>query len=527
MLKVIIADDEERVCRLVQVLADWDALGMEVAGTASNGLEALELVKQVRPDILITDIRMPGCYGLELIQHAKESLPQLEIVIISGYAHFEYAQSAIKHGVGDYLLKPIQKGELMATLRKLGDRCRSRQAQGQQAVRQYSQEDLFRLQNRLVLDLAQRRLKSPSAKLLEQEYHVSVQPGLLQVMLLKLDYDLEQFSPASVGVIWEKAKKIFEPLLQPVCHGIVFYFQDAWGCAILNYSPSQREALRSRLREGLNQLVAQQALFGPVECSLGLSTPTDRPEELPQRFWESNDAICERLLEGSGRMLEGRPASSALAEENLLERYGRSVELLMDTLGQFQAQQAAQQLEESAMAVPGVRGRELLELVRSAGKLFALRVCGEDARQETEHFEKQCLQCSRASDLFVCLRQFQGHLLERTLQRRESGSQRPIRVAKQYVQSHYSQNITLEDVCAATGFSVSYFSALFKKETGEGFAKYLTRVRMERAKELLQETNLPVAEICSQVGYGDLKHFNQTFKKVTSLSPGQYRKLYG
>ena len=226
-------------------------------------------------------------------------------------------------------------------------------------------------------------------------------------------------------------------------------------------------------------------------------------------------------------MLEGRPASSALAEENLLERYGRSVELLMDTLGQFQAQQAAQQLEESAMAVPGVRGRELLELVRSAGKLFALRVCGEDARQETEHFEKQCLQCSRASDLFVCLRQFQGHLLERTLQRRESESQRPIRVAKQYVQSHYSQNITLEDVCAATGFSVSYFSALFKKETGEGFAKYLTRVRMERAKELLQETNLPVAEICSQVGYGDLKHFNQTFKKVTSLSPGQYRKLYG
>ena len=234
MLKVIIADDEERVCRLVQVLADWDALGMEVAGTASNGLEALELVKQVRPDILITDIRMPGCYGLELIQHAKESLPQLEIVIISGYAHFEYAQSAIKHGVGDYLLKPIQKGELMATLQKLGDRCRARLAQGQQAVSQYSQEDLFRLQNRLVLDLAQRRLKAPSAKLLEREYHISVQPGLLQVMLLKLDYDLEQFSPASVGVIWEKAKKIFDPMLQPVCHGIVFYFQDAWGCAILN-----------------------------------------------------------------------------------------------------------------------------------------------------------------------------------------------------------------------------------------------------------------------------------------------------
>lgn len=527
MLKVVIADDEERVCRLVQVLADWDALGMEVAGTAANGLEALELVKQIRPDILITDIRMPGCYGLELIQHAKEILPQLEIVIISGYAHFEYAQSAIKHGVGDYLLKPIQKGELMSTLKKLGDRCRARQAEGQQAIRQYSPADRFRLQNRLILDLAERRLNAPSATLLEQEYCFPVQHGLLQIMLLKLDYDLEQFSPASVGVIWEKAKKIFEPILLPMCHGLVFYFQDSWGCAILNYPPAQREALRGRLREGLNQLVAQQALFGPVACSLALSTPTDRPEELPQRFGEVNDTICERLLEGSGRLLEGRPAASCLADENLLERYGRNVELLKDTLGQLQAGQAAAQLEESAMAVPGVRGRELLELVRAAGKLFALRICGEDARQQTERFERQCQQCSRAPELFACLRAFQQRLLESTLQRRESESQRPIRVAKQYVQRHYSENITLEDVCAAAGFSVSYFSALFKKETGEGFAKYLTRVRMERAKELLQETNLPVAEICSQVGYGDLKHFNQTFKKVTSLSPGQYRKLYG
>ena len=92
---------------------------------------------------------------------------------------------------------------------------------------------------------------------------------------------------------------------------------------------------------------------------------------------------------------------------------------------------------------------------------------------------------------------------------------------------HYSQSITLEDVCAATGFSVSYFSALFKKESGEGFSKYLTGVRMEHAKELLQESSLPVTEVCARVGYSDLKHFTQTFKKYTSLSPAQYRKLYG
>ena len=111
MLKVIIADDERLICRLVQALCDWEVLDMEVAGLAENGLEALALIERERPDILITDIRMPGCDGLELIRRAKELRPELEIVIISGYAHFEYAQTAIRYGVGNYLLKPIKKDE--------------------------------------------------------------------------------------------------------------------------------------------------------------------------------------------------------------------------------------------------------------------------------------------------------------------------------------------------------------------------------------------------------------------------------
>ena len=123
MLKVIIADDEKLICRLVQALADWELLGMEVVGTAENGLEALTLIEALEPDILITDIRMPGCNGLELIRQAKERRPELEIVIISGYAHFEYAQSAIKYGVGNYLLKPIKKEGLMEALNTMKGRC--------------------------------------------------------------------------------------------------------------------------------------------------------------------------------------------------------------------------------------------------------------------------------------------------------------------------------------------------------------------------------------------------------------------
>ena len=155
MLKVVIADDEARVCQLILMLADWDGLGMEVAGVASNGLEALELVERLRPDILITDIRMPGCHGLELIERAKDKFPQLEIIIISGYAHFEFAQTAIKHGVGDYLIKPIKREELMATLEKLGQRCRQRNqsATEMEQLRRSNQETENLLRLRLPLDI--------------------------------------------------------------------------------------------------------------------------------------------------------------------------------------------------------------------------------------------------------------------------------------------------------------------------------------------------------------------------------------
>ena len=105
MLKVIIADDERLICRLVQALADWESLGMEVAALAENGLEALELIKSREPDILITDIRMPGCDGLELIRRVKEFHTQPEILVLSAYNDFPYVRQAFKLGIYDYCLK--------------------------------------------------------------------------------------------------------------------------------------------------------------------------------------------------------------------------------------------------------------------------------------------------------------------------------------------------------------------------------------------------------------------------------------
>ena len=124
MWKVIIADDEKLICRLIETLIDWKALDMEIVGKAENGLEALRMVKELRPHLLITDIRMPGCDGLDLIRQTRALSPEIEIVIISGYAHFEYAKTAIAYGVGSYILKPVNQAELKKTLEKsTGRKC--------------------------------------------------------------------------------------------------------------------------------------------------------------------------------------------------------------------------------------------------------------------------------------------------------------------------------------------------------------------------------------------------------------------
>ena len=186
-----------------------------------------------------------------------------------------------------------------------------------------------------------------------------------------------------------------------------------------------------------------------------------------------------------------------------------------------------ERLEREALGVPHVRGAELLSLVQEAAQSFLSHPEAADREAQLAAFAEECAHIGSAAQLFAALRAMTARQLDALLEQQRAVETRPIRQARAYVQQHYSEPITLESVCEAAGFSASYFSALFKRETGENFVKYLTRVRIDRAKELLQHTNLSVADICSRVGYNDLKHFTQTFKKETSLSPAQYRRLYG
>ena len=531
MQKVMIADDEERICQLIEALVDWEALGMEVAAVAHNGLEAAQLVQKFGPDILITDIRMPGCSGLELIEKVKRSMPELEIIIISGYAHFEYAKSAIRFGVGEYLLKPINRTELTTTLERLKAKIEGRlkAQEDRQQMEQKSKNDVERLRGLLLERLRENGEENLTFETLRGEYYLEMQPGCFQGIWLKIDSPEEELGEEGKRIVTERSGKLLESSLRNKCFDMLCREQD-WGgyIGILNYAAGRQEEIRHVLKDCLNQLESAKNLYGEIFFSLAAGSIRTNPAEMGISLREASVIIEERIVKGTGRFLDYMPeGSSALHEKSLPEKYLRIITHAVEILSEEEAGKALELLRTGVAGVKDVRGYEVFELVSSCGALFLSQVEFKERREALQHFLDRCKQCGSQEALFQMLGRLQETYIRELAEQREGDMLRPIRQAKQYILNHYSEPITQEEVSGIVGLSSTYFSALFKKEEGEGFAKYLTGVRMEQAKILLRESTYSVSDICRRVGYNDLKHFTHNFEKATGLKPTAYRKLYG
>ncbi len=529
-LKVMIADDEERICQLIEALIDCDALHMEVVGVAHNGLEACDLVKKRKPDILITDIRMPGYSGLELIEKIKASEADLEIIIISGYAHFAYAQTAIKYGVGDYLLKPINKEELTGTLQKLGERIwkRRQSAEDHWRIQQKNEADIRLFQANVMNRLTEESTWKPSLEELREKYYLRVKEGVFQGFMVKVDCEKEgAISPAGINIILDKVQSLLENSLNYRCEEFVLRTKGSGCIGFLNYGGEKTEEIRRIFRDCLNQMEGEKGIFGPVTFTAALGGVERGAEGLQESVRQAALTMEDRLLRGTGKLLERAPSPSAIHEQNILERYVRQIVHAIEVMSAQEAAEAVEQMRSTILEVRDVKGFEVRELVYSAAGLFLSQVEVKNRAEAIKDFEERCSLCGSADELFSRLCSLQKDYVEEMSLRHEADTVRPIRLAKQYIQNHYSEPITQEEVSGAVGLSAAYFSALFKKVEGEGFAKYLISFRMEKAKALLRETNIPVSKICQQVGYNDLKHFTHTFEKATGVKPTVYRKMYG
>ncbi len=532
-MKLIIADDEEKICQLIYKLVDWEKLNMEVVSIVHNGIEALQSIEKFKPDIVITDIRMPGYDGLEMIQRAKEISEDSDFIIISGYRHFEYAQNAIKYGVKDYLLKPIKKTELIDTLTRLREEYlkRTKKLSSEEQYRISIKNNLERLRSGFFTDILFKRVTAEgimSIESINEKYHYKFCDGFFQVVLIKID----ACSQSNNEYIRDKVLQSIHKKVDEYCYDIESIFENNLCYIVLNCSEDSRKALRRSLKALLDELLLQKDIIEDLKITIGAGIPKDSIRGVFSSMKTALWAIEQRLILGVNKVIEGAEVSSnELADSSTFIEFNRKLIEALERLDENQVRESFVFLETSLKNKESTTGHEVIQMAKEAMNLYLFHLRQKkfvirDSDNFFDTFSLNIENCGSMEEVFTTLSRTIIKSFYQVIDDKQHEDSKPIREAKQYIKDHYKDPISLEIVSDYVGFNATYFSSLFKKETNTTFSEYLTSVRMERAKVLLKESNLNVATICEEVGYNDTKHFSKGFAKYTNLKPNEYRKIY-
>ena len=527
-MNVVVADDEERVCALICALIDWKGLDLTLCGTAYDGISALSLIEKIHPDLVITDIRMPGLDGLALIKQAKAIQNDLQFIVISGHKQFDYAQTAIKYGVAEYLLKPIKQLELDQTLRKMIKRHKQQQELLQTSI-------LFKQQ---ILQGKEERRQQAFMKLLKEKecsmLSLCFLPSdILRILAIKIDVLEGSMGIKADCILRDKVDELIK-------HEGISCFIDSCVCLcdsiiylLVSYQKEKEEIFLKESNYLLSFLKTQAEIFPNVSFTLGIGICVPDFSSLCISLLSSQQALERRLIEGNLNIYIAKDLEKEKVHDPLLLKNFSS------TFQSSCAQNSLTFLKNSCSALlfelmktkpsPYAYFQQILSAYHHVSD-FLLTQVGMD-EESLNLVEKGIFQLTNAATLEglglkFCL------LMEQLFcfyqERREKSFARPIVKAQMYIASHYGDELlNLESVSEAVNLNSSYFSALFKKNCKIGFAEYLADIRISKAKELLVESDYSIADIAKLVGYHDPKHFSKVFKKVCQIKPNEYRKLYG
>ncbi|AEV28237.1 response regulator containing CheY-like receiver domain and AraC-type DNA-binding domain [Sphaerochaeta pleomorpha str. Grapes] len=522
-MKVMVCDDEEKVCNLICALIDWDRLGLILCGTAFDGLSALSLIAEQKPDLVITDIRMPGLDGLQLIRQAKELRENLEFIIISGHRQFDYAQTAIKYGVADYLLKPIKKQDLEQTLEKMI--ARHQLEENQQKVSSLLLQEVEQGKEQKRQQAMHELLQKNDPFPLSACFTFSQQN---RVFAIKIDYSLSQDAgPILRDKVEEFACReglsIFTDMLVTLLDNTIYL--------LISYPKAIEDSVMNKTTYLLSFLKTQAEIFQGIAFTIGVGLAFPFYKEVPLSLLSAKQALSRRLQEGTMdryvatmvepviEMVETEPFFSSIEiayAQGSLEKLQDSCTALL--VGLSQGNLSPYAYEQTLLAC---YERQCL-FIRQQKNLEVT------AQNEIEKgfFLLKNARSMQALDKAFCIST--ENLFTFFEEQNQATIAKPIRLAQQIIAREFANEmLSLESISDQVNLNSSYFSALFKKNCSIGFAEYLQDIRIKNAKKLLAESNLTIAEIAQKVGYRDPKHFAKVFKKACKIKPIEFRKLYG
>ena len=533
MLKVVIADDEEKICQLIKKLVDWESMDMTVIAAVYNGVEAMEAIEKYKPDVVISDIRMPGYDGLDVIRTVRQKGMKTEFIIISGYRHFEYAQNAINYGVSAYLLKPIKKEELIHALSMIRDRLAYNKARltMEERAKRAIRNDVERERRGFVETIFSKGTYSEwrriSCEEINARHHFHFQEGYYKCLIVKFDHMPEN----QLTFFAEETRKKLKDGIGPLCYEWEFLANRNEVDVILNFSPENQRKVSAKIYAIMSEMSIFVSEFGQTDVTIGTGEVCETFMELPYSAKIARLNVEQRLIAGRNRVIEGRIQESGFLDSGDFAEFNDCLTEAAESLKPETMNAALFRIRELLVKFRNISGHEVLQMMKEACNvyIFAMKKLNLPVEGEEEfvsRYNEGAEWCASTGELFELLKQHILSSYQETVEKKKAESERPVRLAKKYIQEHFESQITLEEVSAVTGFTPTYFSTVFKKSTGKTFLEYLLSVRMEAAKQMLREGNEKVETICHSVGYKDIKYFTKCFTKYTGLKPSEYRKIY-
>ena len=534
MIKVFLAEDEVIIRNGIKNGIEWEKEGYEFVGEASDGELAYPMILEKRPDILITDIKMPFMDGLELSRLVKQELPDIHILILSGYDEFEYAKEAIKLKVAEYLLKPVSSAKL---LEALGDIRESiyQEREERELLKRYSEEMRENTEQeklKFFSDLVSGgKISEEDAVEIGKKYDMDLQAGAYNVILFKILATAEDYKqPEKIEEIFEAVEKTAEESLHvySVQRGI-----DGWGFLL---TAEDEEQIENRIAAFSESLTKTMEKYDGYLYYGGIGKTVTSLEHLQSSFREADKAFAGRFMQKSNQISTVKNMHVSQEDEAFqLSEFGATEKTRM-LIEKFLNNGMPEEIESFAEAcveeVTEDNFRSLLMRQYIIMDIYIvvmsfcekLGVSKDKLEEETKDIKSRIGIIQTLQELREYLEDILGKAIE--LRNTVSGRRYSdiIEAAKRKINEAYmSEDISLNTVAVNVGMSPSYFSSVFSREVGKTFIEYLTEIRMDKAKELLTCSPMKTSEVGYEVGYNDPHYFSYIFKKTQGCSPKEYR----